>query len=199
MTLKAGNDLCVVIFPGKSNSFTLYEDAGDGSEFTKGEFTQTKMLLEWGETPMFHVKPVQGAVELLPEIRNYEFILRGYHRNIQVKTFIDGKEVVVQTKYEEATASMKIKVSAKITSEIQLLITGDVLITDNGDKKNRFVNLLQKMQLATEIKERILPILLDSNMPIVRKISQVNYKCLHSPQHQELVETLIEQLTLVEE
>jgi alpha-glucosidase (family GH31 glycosyl hydrolase) len=33
--LVAGNELEIVVFPGASNNFTLYEDGGDGSEFEK--------------------------------------------------------------------------------------------------------------------------------------------------------------------
>lgn len=196
--LEAGNDLEVVIFPGKSNSFTLYEDAGDGSEFERGEYVMTEMNLAWGDTPVVTVKPAQGALKLLPKTRKYKFVLRGYGENISIKAFVDGKEVETTATYDTKTFSMLVEVSVDTTSEAQLFISGDTLIADNGDVVARCSNLLQKSRMDIVTKGEIVKLLKDPDKDFEEKLRIMTFKCVKSIEHQSLYEALMEQLTLVE-
>ena len=196
--LEPGNDLDVVIFPGKSNRFMLYEDAGDGSEFENGEFVKTEMTLEWSENPVFTVKPAAGALSLLPETRNYQFILRGFHENISVTALVDGKEVASAATYDSDTFSMIFNVAASTASEIKLVIFGETLITDNGDALMRCSNLMQKACFDIATKSEVMKILKDPELPLRRKIKKINFRCAKSMEHQDLIEALTEQLTLIE-
>lgn len=196
--LEPGNDLDVVIFPGKSNRFMLYEDAGDGSEFENGEFVKTEMTLEWSENPVFTVKPAAGALSLLPETRNYQFVLRGFHENISVTALVDGKEVASAATYDSDTFSMIFNVAASTASEIKLVIFGETLITDNGDALMRCSNLMQKACFDIATKSEVMKILKDPELPLRRKIKKINFRCAKSMEHQDLIEALTEQLTLIE-
>lgn len=197
--LKAGNDLTVYVFPGKSNSFKLYEDAGDGSEFAKGEFTQTEMTLDWSAAPVFTVKPAQGAMEVLPEARKYKFVLRGFDKCVDVKVMIDGQAVDATVKYDAETFSKVVEVSAKTASEIKLLINGEELVTDNGDMVARCSKILQKMKMATNMKERLDDVIRDPEMSLVKRISMLNFRGIYSVEHQDVIEAFVEQFTLMEE
>ena len=197
--LEPGNDLDVVIFPGKSNRFMLYEDAGDGSEFENGEFVKTEMTLEWSENPVFTVKPAAGALSLLPETRNYQFVLRGFHENISVTALVDGKEVASAATYDSDTFSMIFNVAASTASEIKLVICGETLITDNGDALMRCSNLMQKACFDIATKSEVMKILKDPELPLRRKIKKINFRCAKSMEHQDLIEALTEQLTFVEQ
>lgn len=196
--LEAGNDLEVVIFPGKSNSFTLYEDAGDGSEFERGEYVMTEMNLAWGDTPVVTVKPAQGALKLLPKTRKYKFVLRGYGENISIKAFVDRKEVETTATYDTKTFSMLVEVSVDTTSEAQLFISGDTLIADNGDVVARCSNLLQKSRMDIVTKGEIVKLLKNPDKDFEEKLRIMTFKCVKSIEHQSLYEALMEQLTLVE-
>ena len=199
LSLEAGTDLEVVIFPGASNRFALYEDAGDGSEFENGEFTKTEMSLDWSANPVFTVKPTTGALSLLPKERNYKFVLRGYNANISVKALVDGKEIANTCSYDADTHSVVVKLSADVTSEIRLMISGEKLITDNGDVAARITSLLQKTQLHTSLKIEIMKIVNNDNMPRNRKLVAINNACTRGIEYNDLIEALKEQLTLVEE
>ena len=197
--LEAGDDLEIVIFPGADNRFSLYEDAGDGSEFERGEAVRTEMVLQWGEDPVFTVKPAVGMLSLLPKTRNYRFVFRGYAEGISVKALVDGKQIDTQVIYDEATRSMTVEMSAVPTSEIKLLINGESLITDNGDLRKRCSDLLQKMQLEIEAKVQVMKVLSDPKTTKAVKLRKLNFKCVKSAQHQAVMEALLEQLTLTEE
>lgn len=197
--LEAGADLEVIIFPGASNHFSLYEDAGDGSEFEHGEFTKTEMSLGWGENPVFTVKPAVGALSILPKTRNYRFVLRGYHENVSVKTLVDGTVIDSESAYDADTRSVVIKLSADISSEIKLMICGDSFIADNGDEIARITDLLQKAQFNAKGKGVIIQLLKDTTKPLKQKLFELNVQCANGIEYNDLIEAITEQLTLIEE
>lgn len=198
-SLEPSADLTFVIFPGADNHFVLYEDAGDGSDFEDGAFVQTEASLVWGKTPVFTLKPAAGMRSLLPERRNYTFILRGCHESISVKALVDQTVVSADTQYDAATHSVILKLSASVASEIQLQISGDALITDNGDLKTRATDLLQKMHLSTDMKMKIIELLTNPAKTQENKLYDLNVTCAVSIDHQALIEAIAEQLTLTAE
>ena len=197
-TLEAGNDLEIMVFPGKDNQFVLYEDGGDGSEFEKGEFVKTEMILEWGQNPVFTVKPAKGALNLLPRKRNYQFNLRGYHREVFVKVLIDGNIMTAETVYDETTRSIIVKVTADVTSEVELKLTGERFIADNGEEIKCCLELIQKSYLDMGAKEDVMAILNEHYTPFYMKLRKLNFRLANSIEHQGLIEALLEQLTRID-
>ena len=157
------------------------------------------MSLDWSANPVFTVKPATGALSLLPKERNYKFVLRGYNANISVKALVDGKEIANTCSYDADTHSVVVKLSADVTSEIRLMISGEKLITDNGDVAARITSLLQKTQLHTSLKIEIMKIVNNDNMPRNRKLVAINNSCTRGIEYNDLIEALKEQLILVEE
>ena len=204
--LEAGNDLEIVIFPGASNEFVLYEDAGDGSEYKNGEFTKTEMLLEWSSNPVFTVKPATGDLSLLPQARNYTFVLRGYHEDVSVKALVNGKELACESAYDHDTRSTMVKLSADVADEIKLMITGEKLITDNGSVSERASRLLHRAQCSNDLKSLVMQVVNDqvrqytnTNDPIKRKGVFLSFRCDAAPENHDLIEAVMEQLCLEEE
>ena len=114
---------------------------------------------------------------------------------------MDGNESASECAYDSDTHSVVIKLSADVTSEIQLMINGDELITDNKDMAARITNLLQKAQLHTSLKMEIMDIVEDKivKRPLNRKLVAINNRCANGIEYNDLIEAITEQLTLVEE
>ncbi len=187
----------LIIFPGNSNSFTLYEDAGEGSNFEKHEFAETVIDLKWCDAPTISVKSPKGDASFLPKSRNWEFNLRAFNKEISVKVFIDGKEVNSNTEYCKTTNSVIVSVTADITSEIKLIISGKELLTDNGNQIERCIGILQRAQCKTTTKERILELITDEKIPFIERLTgKLNHACIDSPEHDGLLSAIKEQLTL---
>jgi hypothetical protein len=72
-------------------------------------------------------------------------------------------------------------------------------MTDNGDMVARCSKLLQRMKLGTGMKERLDEVIRDSEMSLVKRISTINFRAIYSMEHQDLIEALVEQFTLIEE
>ncbi len=196
--LKSGSDLKIFVFPGKDNSFTLYEDAGDGSEFKNGEFVQTEMNLEWNEIPRFIIRAAKGKLELLPKERSYQVVFRGFHKDIQIGVSVNGKEISADVCYDEDTLSSVVTVTADVASEIEFRLSADSLITENRDVTACCSKVLQKAHMDGYTKGKVLKALENKTFTFARKRRLINSYCAGSVERQAVVEALLEQLTLVE-
>ena len=204
--LKAGNDLNIIVFPGSDNSFTLYEDAGEGDDFESGSYTQTKMTLDWGENTIFTIHPAEGNLTLLPQHRNYRIVLRGFHENVATKVLVDGVPTDVNIKYNNNTHSHLLCIDANISSEIRVTINGDTLVTDNGDLLKRCEALLQRMEFSYLTKEELYNYIALDDVPLkytydekmIRKLANLYHYASIDPSYNGVVDTLVEQLLLID-
>ena len=144
------------MFPNASNSFTLYEDAGDGHEFENGAFAETKLSLNWGEKPVFTISPATGDTSLIPSNRNWKIIFRGFNENVTAKAFVGGKDVTVNTEFDKDTRSLILTVNANVTEEIKVELSGETLVTDNGSLYERCFDILENVRCGYNMKTRAL-------------------------------------------
>ena len=156
----------VLVFPGSSNTFELYEDAGDYSEYQKGAFARTNMTLTWGKTACFVIAPAVGELSLIPEERNWSIKLRGFHETVEVSTLVNGREVAAQISREGNTTC--VTVAAAATDMLELVISGKTLIHDNQDVAERISQILQLSHIGTLEKESFWNIC-NSDKPLRKK------------------------------
>jgi hypothetical protein len=150
--LKPDSNMDVVVFPNASNSFTLYEDAGDGQEFENGAFAETKLALNWSDKPVFTISPATGDTSLIPSNRNWKIIFRGFNENVTAKAFVGGKDVTVNTEFDKDTRSLILTVNANVTEEIKVELSGETLVTDNGSLYDRCFDILEKARCGYQMK-----------------------------------------------
>jgi alpha-glucosidase (family GH31 glycosyl hydrolase) len=67
-------ELDLYLFPGADNSFELYEDDGETTDYRNGKHAITKLTLEKNT---FTILPVTGDASLVPATRTYHIHLRG--------------------------------------------------------------------------------------------------------------------------
>ncbi len=141
----------LLVFPGASNQFCLYEDAGEGYAYKKGEFAKTSISLDWGTNAKLTISPVQGDLSVIPARRSWEIVLRGWNENITVTA--DGETILSHSRYDAATHSTVITVSSPVTRAITLTVSGKKLANSNEDVLTLCSNILQAAQTAIVTKE----------------------------------------------
>jgi alpha-glucosidase (family GH31 glycosyl hydrolase) len=67
-------ELDIYLFPGADNTFELYEDDGETTDYQQGKYAITTYSLKNGQ---FTVLPVQGDASVVPSRRTYRVHLRG--------------------------------------------------------------------------------------------------------------------------
>lgn len=67
-------ELNIYIFPGADNSFELYEDDGETTDYKQGKYAITRFSLE---NNIFTIHPASGDLSLIPSSRTFRIHLRG--------------------------------------------------------------------------------------------------------------------------
>ena len=150
------SDMTVDVFAGSNNSFKLYEDKGDGSNFENGECVITEFSLLWGEKAVFTINRVCGDTDIIPTFRNWNIKLRGFAKDIKLTVKVNGKETPCKTAYDLKTNTTSVIIeNASVNSEITVEITGERLITDNASAVDRFYDILLHSQMDYVTKSNL--------------------------------------------
>lgn len=191
------SSLDIVVFPLESNCFSLYQDGGDGNEFENGCFAQTEFELKWSKSPEFIIHPALGDISLLPEKRDYKILFRGFSENASVKAFINDKAVETECSYSENTLTASL--SASVKNKIVIKITGENLVTDNGDVVERCTSVLQKSQCDIKSKIAAMNLIKMENFPKSYLIKVLSHALANGREYADLIGAIKEQLLLTEE
>lgn len=162
-------NLEIHVFPGKNNSYTLYEDDGLTKTYKNGVYLKT--ILEYNYMPnnyTFIARSLEGKSGIVPEYRNYKIRFRNtkrasdvivYFNNmmIQPTTYVDDTDFVVELKQIPSIGQLTINCKG---NDIEL--DAIRLINDDID------SILLDLQINTILKEKISAIMF-SNLVIKRK------------------------------
>lgn len=186
-------DMKITVFPGDSNSFVMYEDGGDGYEYTNGDFVTTKMDIAWGEKAVFTINGAIGNVDLLPKTRNWTIALKGFNKDIRLTVFVNSVETPVLPTWNNDENCYAIEVQSEVTDKLEVVIEGENLINDNSDCLGRIKSILQHSHMEINRKERIYQVILNDAYKLHQKIFNI-YDC--SPEQEHLAKAIRELLTL---
>lgn len=183
----------VIVFPGADNTFKLYEDAGDGSEFENGCFATTEMNLSWNEKAKFVIHAAVGDTSCLPSVRNWEIVLRGYNDLSDIAVWVNDKSERCEISRDRKTHSICVNVQAAITDTITVEVSGDELMHCNEDIEEKWLDILQRAQIGYIQKENMAKIIRDSKKNLHKKLMTISGQ---SPDEHHLESAIKEVLTL---
>jgi len=156
---KLGNksDMTVYVFPGADNSFSLYEDSGDGSEFENGDFVTTDMSLTWGDKACFTINSAVGNKDIIPQKRNWTIVLKGFNTDSVISVSCNGKSVCPQIAVDKQKNSISVTVTdVSVDDTITVEVTNENgLITDNSVAKDRVFDIILHSQVNYALKSNL--------------------------------------------
>ena len=146
--LKPREKLILTVFPGADNSFTLYEDCGEYSDFENGDFAKTEFSLSWGEKPEFIIHKPVGDCSLIPNKRRYEVRFRGFWDHVKVNLLQNGQYALLDGEYDEKNHTLAVCFDSCISDETRLLLTGEKIIADNKPLREAMIERLENAQIT---------------------------------------------------
>lgn len=163
----------IQIFPGKSNTYTLFEDDGESDLYRKDFYLLTE--IEYNYLPNNYsviIRAKEGKSGIIPEKRNYKIIFRNTKRTDEVevfsnrdrmsfKTYVDGPDFIVEVNDVKTIGQLTISCKGK---DIEI----DAVHLINRDIEG----IISDLQISTEMKEEIDGILF-SDMTIQKKRIEV--------------------------
>lgn len=172
-------DMEIIIFPGNSSSYTLFEDDGESDLYRKKYYLLTQ--IDYTYVPNNYsvvIRALEGKSGIVPDNRNYKFIFRNTKRTEEVsafsnmtslplKTYVDGPDFIVEVKSVPTTGQFTVTCKGKdIEIDAVRLINEDV------------ERIISDLKISTMMKEKIDSILFSDN-PIkkkrieIRKLSRI--------------------------
>ncbi len=128
-------DLEVLVFPGASNTFTLYEDNGTDRDYETGAYAETTFTLDWTERKL-HIQ-VTGDRSVLPDERNVTLLLRG---------------VTGSGEYKRETQTLRLELG---TIDEELTVELPVDVTANDHRLDRLYRFLDRAEISYDLKDRL--------------------------------------------
>ncbi len=152
----------LVVFPGASNSFTMYED----DDSTSGNrVCLTAFSLDWPETgtgkstrARVTIAPPVGDSGLIPTGRSWTVVLRGWDASVKVTARVKGPQAdrpVSLRKKTTASGDIRFAIPVGIQTEtIELFITGKNLVR-RSDRLADLYALLDRAQMDFMLKDAV--------------------------------------------
>ena len=162
-------DLEIQIFPGASNTYTLYEDDGITSLYKEGYYLKTSIDYNYlRNNYTVIIRSIDGKSGIAPEKRNYKMVFRNTKEaeNVTIyfnadkltsENYVDGNDFIVEVKNVPTIGQLTINCKGK---DIEI----DAARIMNDDVKS----ILLDLKLETYMKEKIADVMF-SNKQIGQK------------------------------
>lgn len=149
------------IFPGKSNTYKLYEDDGISLDYNKGKYCITDIDYNYQlNNYTVIIRPTGGSSYVLPDKRNYKIRFRNVRRPSEVIVYI-GNEKLDEFKYDIEGNDLVVDVMDVPTdSQLSINCKGkDIEIEAERIINEDLDGILSDLQINTDLKEMVAEVL----------------------------------------
>ncbi len=163
------SDLEIHIFPGKSNSYVLYEDDGTTALYKEGYFLKTNIEYNYMKNNYtVIINSLEGKSGIVPQYRNYKIKFRNTKKAGFVEAKFNESNVICRSYVEDNNFVVEVE---KVPSIGQLVINckGTDIEIDAVRVINEDIDsILMDLQIETFLKEQISEIMF-GNLPMNKK------------------------------
>ena len=144
------------IFPGRSNTYKLYEDDGHTLKYKSGESFTTEINYYYKENDFsVSLQPLEGKVGVIPEKRDYRIRFRNTKYTNDVQVFCDQINVVHKKYIEDNDFIIEFN-DIPTTSKIFVYCKGNNIEIDAVRVINEDLEgIISDLTIPTELKEKI--------------------------------------------
>ncbi len=150
------NKMQIHIFPGRNNTYKLYEDDGTSNAYKEGNFMTTS--IDYNYLPnnfTVIIRPLEGKQGIIPATRSYKIRFRNTRfaddvivylgtNRIQVKTYLDDQDFIVETPFISTSEQLSINCKGK-----DIEIDAVRLINEDID------HIISDLKIPTKLKEKL--------------------------------------------
>lgn len=164
--------LDIHVFPGKSNSYHLYEDDGVTRLYEQGYYVISAIDYNYMQNNYsLIIHPLEGKTAIIPATRDYNIIFRNTKEASKVEVFINGE------KLDSNAYSINVKDDSFIVSVPEVDTTKQLTVNCSGKDIEidaaRIINedinsIITDLKIKTKLKEQLYKIVF-SNMEIKKK------------------------------
>lgn len=189
----------IIVFPGSSNIYRLYEDDGYSSLFEEGYFITTAIEFNYSrDNYSLIIHPVEGKTGIIPQRREYTIRFKNTRKPEKVNVEANGEIISNFTVYnDENDLIVNIK-GVDTTKQLIINSTGNNIEIDAVRIINEDINeIINDLKIETLLKERLAAIIF-SNLQINQKRIAVR-KLKNAGLSQLFIKMFIKLLEYIEE
>ena len=163
-------DMEIHIFPGVSNTYTLYEDDGLTSLYKEGYYLKTDIDYNYMQNNYtVIIRSVEGKSGIAPIRRNYKFRFRNTKMAESVSAHYNDQEIKIESMYIEENDFVVEVNNVNTIGQLTLNCRGKDIEIDAVRLINEDIDsILMDLQISTYLKEKLAGIIF-SDLPIKKK------------------------------
>ena len=164
-------DLEIHVFPGKSNTYRLYEDDGETNEYLNGKYNITEFDYNYRKSNYtLIIRPVEGTTSVLPETRNYRIVFRNTKKSNQVVVYENDKIINnVETEITETSFIVNV-LNVNSSSQLTINCSGEDIEIDSVKLiKDDIDSILYDLKINTAIKDEVASIVFSDDLSVAKK------------------------------
>lgn len=160
----------IQVFPGRSNSYNLYEDDGVSNLYKEGYYIITNIDYNYRQNNYtLIIRPVDGKTSIIPEKRDYKIRFRNTRTAEYVKVNVGRFEVEHEDYTDETDFIIEIK-DVPTNQQLTINCGGKAIEIDAVRLINEDIDdIISDLQIETVLKEDVASIIFDENMTIRKK------------------------------
>ena len=170
MSTDVPKELEIHVFPGKSNSYDLYEDDGITNDYLKGKYRITNIDYNYlTNNYTLIIRNTSGNPSVCGYKRDYKIRFRNTKKASDVKVYVNDQEIAYISYLMDNDFIVEVK-DINTSSQLMINCQGsnieiDALMLINDDLDS----ILSDMEIPTKLKDNIACILYDKDMPFNKK------------------------------
>ncbi len=171
--LKIPEELEIHIFPGKNNTYILYEDDGITNLYKSGYFLKTAIDYNYqANNYTLIIRAVEGKSGIIPPTRNYKIRFRNTKATNEVVANFSGINLPVNCYEDENDFIVEVK-DVKTVGQLTINCKGKAIEIDSIRLINEDIDtIISDLEVETRLKDMIANILF-SNLTIKKKRIQI--------------------------
>ena len=171
--LKIPEELEIHVFPGKSNTYVLYEDDGITNLYKSGYFLKTSIDYNYqANNYTLIIRAIEGKSGIIPSTRNYKIRFRNTKATNEVVANFNGINLETKCYEDENDFIVEIK-NVQTVGQLSINCKGKAIEIDSIRLVNEDIDtIISDLEVETRLKDTIASILF-SNLTIKKKRIQI--------------------------
>ena len=188
MSLNHSNDtsapkkLEILIYPGYSNTYSVYEDDGISNNYKNGDFIITNIEYVYRKDQYkVTIMPVSGKMGIIPETRDYKILFKNTKIPSSVECYIGNGKIVNKAYKEDENFAIEVE-NIPTNAQLTVVCKGECIEVDAINIINEDIaSIINDLPIKTIIKQKIDEIMFSKQLNIkkkrieIRKLANIKY------------------------
>lgn len=158
------------IFPGASNTYSVYEDDGETNAYLTGNYLITNIEFKYErDNYKVTILPVEGKTGVIPERRAYKVRFKNTKPTVQVVSYVANTQIKNNCYKEESDLIVEVE-DIPTNQQLTIVVTGkDMEIDAIRIISDDIISIISDLPIKTSMKQRIDDIMFSNEMNLSKK------------------------------